>query len=182
MSNKILRIILVSTMLIPFSLWAPKAEAAPTDTVAVRVTVTASISVNITETELLLGSVAAGSTTVSAAGVTVTNNGSGINETYSLSLTNPSGWTASQTAPGAETYVLNSAFDADGTGITWLETNHALSTTPVACSATKFAADQTGLNVPYNSARKLWFQFKAPTSTSVGTQQSITVTVTAQAS
>lgn len=159
---------------------APKAEAASSDTVAVRVTVTPSISVSITEDTLSFGSVAAGSTTVSATGVTVTNNGSGVNETYSLSLTNPSGWTAS-TTQGNETYVLNAGFSSVIGGITWSAANHALSTTPVVSTATKFAGDQTGVSVPYNTARKLWFQFKAPNATNVGTEQSIVVTVTAQA-
>ena len=157
-------------------------EAAQTDSVAIKVTITPSISVNITETEMLLGSVVAGATKVSASAVTVTNSGSGINETYSLSLSNPSGWTASQTAAGVETYILDTAFDADGASITWSDANHALSTgTPVISSVTKFAGDQTGVSVPYNVQRKLWFQFKAPTATSVGTEQSIVVTVTAQA-
>lgn len=158
-----------------------KAEAAQSDAVAVRVTVTPSLSVSITETALTIGSVVAGSTSVSTSGVTVINNGSGVNETYSLSLTDPAGWTASQTAAGVETYVLNAAFDADGAAITWSNTNHALSTTPTTCTATKFAGDQTGVSVPYNATRKLWFQFKAPTATTVGTEQSIAVTITAQA-
>lgn len=158
------------------------AYAGSTDSLTVKVTVTPSISVSITETELQLGSVPAGGTKFSATGATVTNDGSGINETYSLSLINPPGWTASPTAPGVETYVLNGVFDADGTGITWDNTNHALSTTPVPCSATKFAGDQTGVNVPYNAQRKLWFQFKSPTATTIGTEQSIGVTITAQAS
>lgn len=159
----------------------PRAAAAATsDTVAVTVTIGCTLSVNVTETTLNLGTVAPSGTIASTSGATVTNNGSGCNETYSLSLTNPSGWTASQTAPGANQYVLNAAMDADGTGITWGAANHALSTTPTACSATKFAGDQTCLNVAGAAGRKLWFQFLAPTSTSVTTQQSITVTVTAQ--
>jgi len=52
---------------------------------------------------------------------------------------------------------------------------------PVAASATKFAGDETGLSVAVSGARHLWFRFNAPTSTSVTTQQSITVTVTAAA-
>jgi len=139
------------------------------------------ISVSIAEDALSLGSVAAGSTTISQSAVNVINNSDGVNETYSLSVTNPSGWTASQSAAGAETYVLDAVFDADGTGITWSEANQALSTTAVASSATKFAGDQAGVNVPYNATRKLWFQFKAPTSTTVNTEQSIVVTITAQA-
>lgn len=156
------------------------AEAAPSDLLAVKVTILATLSVDITETEINLGSVGAGTTTVSASGVTVTNTGSGINETYSLSLTNPGGWTASQTAPGAETYVLNAAFDSDGT-LSWDVDDQALSTAPVACTGSKFAGDQNGVSVPRNAVRKLWFQFMSPTSTSIGTQQSIAVTITAQA-
>lgn len=160
-----------------------QAEAASSDTVAVKVTVTPSISVSITEDTLLLGSVAAGGTEVSTSAVTVINDGSGVNETYSLSLANPVGtWTASQDAPGVETYVLNAAFDADGTGISWSNANHALSTGVTACTASKFAGDQTGVSVPYNTTKTLWFQFKAPTATTVNTEQSIVITVTAQVS
>lgn len=171
---------LVITIVLAGLLFIPLTYAGQTDTLTVKVRITPAISVNITETELSLGDVAAGGTKVSAAAVTVTNNGSGANETYSLSLSNPSGWTASQTAAGVETYILNAAFDADGAGISWNNTNHALSTTAVPCSATKFAGDQTGAVVPYNAARKLWFQFKAPTATSVSTEQGIVVTITAQ--
>lgn len=182
MDKRLSRLIPVLLVVIFTCLAVSKIEAAQSDSVAVKVTITPSISVSVTETELLLGSLAAGATKVSTSAVTVTNDGSGVNETYSVNLADPSGWTASQTAAGVETYVLDAAFDADGTGITWSETNHALSTTPAASSATKFAGDQTGLSVPYNAARKLWFQFKAPTATSVSAEQNIAVTVTAQAS
>lgn len=182
MDKKFLRLVVVLLVSMLTCYAIPQVEAAQSDSVAVKVTVNPSLSVSITEDTLSLGSVATGDTTVSSSAVTVTNNGSGINETYSLSLTNPSGWTASQTTTGVETYVLNTALDADGTGISWGEANHALSTTPVACSATKFVGDQTGVSVPYNATRKLWFQFKAPTATSVSSEQSITVTITAQAS
>ena len=157
------------------------AHAASSASVAVKVTITPAISVTITESSLVLGSVSAGGTVVSPSGVTVTNNGSGIKETYSLSLVNPSGWTASQSAAGSETYVLNAAFSNAVSGITWAEANHALSTTPVVSSTTKFAGDQTGVSVPYNTTRKLWFEFNAPTATAATAEQSITVIVTAQA-
>ncbi len=157
------------------------ARAASSASVAVKVTVTPAISVTITESSLVLGSVSAGGTVVSPSAVTVTNNGSGINETYSLSLVNPSGWTASQSAAGSETYILDAAFSSAVSGITWSQTNHALSTTAVVSSSTKFAGDQTGASVPYNTARKLWFKFFAPTATTASTEQSIAVIVTAQA-
>lgn len=176
--------ILISMALIAVLFLVPLSvsEAAESAAVTIKVTVAPTLSVSIAENTLSLGSVAAGSTTTSTGAVTVTNNGSGISETYSLSLANPSGWTASQTDSGADAYLLNAVFDADGAGITWSNVNYALSTAPVACSATKFAGDQTGTSVPYNAARKLWFQFKAPTSTTISTEQGIVVTVTAQAS
>lgn len=179
--NRIFRLASALSVLALVSLASQRIEAAQSDAVAVKVTIAPSISVSVTEDTLTLGSVATGGTKVSAAAVTVTNDGSGVNETYSLSLANPAGWTASQTALGVETYVLNTAFSNAVSGITWDVSNHALSTTPIVCSASKFAGDQTGVSVPYNGIRKLWFQFKAPTVTTVGTEQSIVVTVTAQA-
>lgn len=139
------------------------------------------LSVNVTDSEFSIGTVASDSETVSSIPLIVTNNGSGANQTYSLGVINPVGWNISQTAPGANTYVLSAAFDADGSGINWSNAEHALSTTAVACSSTKFAGDQTGASVPYNQTRKLWFQFKAPTSTTVSGEQKITITITANA-
>jgi len=182
MNKKASRLLIAGLVLILTCYVITEVKAGPLDTVAVKVTVTPSISVSVTEDALTLESVAAGSATVSASAVTITNNGSGVDETYSLSLSNPSGWTASQTAPGVETYVLNAAFSNVVGGIIWSETNHALFTSAVVCSASKFAGDQTGVGVPYNATRKLWFQFKAPTATTVGIEQDIVVTVTAQVS
>lgn len=156
-------------------------EAAQSDVVSVKVTITPTISVSLSEDTLSLGAMNVGVSKASASGVTVTNNGSGIPETLSLSLTNPAGWTAAA-APSLETYVLNASFDSDGKDINWAEANHALSATPVVSSASKFAADSSGVSVPYNTTRKLWFQFKAPVATAVTNEQSILVTVTAQAS
>lgn len=152
-------------------------EAAQTGSVAVKVTIT-NLSVSVSPATLTLPNVSVGGTVVSGSGIVATNDGN-VNETLSLNLTNPAGWTASGTAPGAEIYVLNGAFDADGLGITWAEANHAITTTPVSSSATKFAGDQNGTNIAAGINRTLWFQFKAPTSTSVTTQQTINVTVTA---
>ena len=182
MSKNLLKLNMVFMAALLICSCLSKAEAGQSGSVAVKVTVTPSISVNIAETSFAFGSVAAGSTSVSTSAVTVTNDGSGVNETYSLSLSNPSGWTVSQSVAGVETYILNAAFSSVASGITWDVTKHALSTTPVACSVAKFDGDQTGASVPYNAARNLWFQFKAPTATAVTTEQNIAVTITAQAS
>ena len=174
-----------------FLLPAYIAQAALSDSVTVKVKIAPSISVDITETELPIGDVtagiAAGSVIPSATGVTVKNNGSGVAETYSLSLTDPAlRWKAVQTDvdrnTAAEKYILNAAFASTKNNITWDDAKHALSTTPTPCTTSKFAGDQNGIAVPYNTPKTLWFQFKAPIATEVGTEQGITVTVTAAAS
>jgi hypothetical protein len=88
-----------------------------------------------------------------------------------------------QAAPSAaEEYALLAEFNsAAPTAGSFTYANFALSTSPVAASATKFAGDQTGLSVAVSATRKLWFRFNAPTSTSVTSQQSVTVTLTAAA-
>ena len=156
------------------------AFAQSTETLAITVTVSSTLGVSISQSALDLGSVGIDTSTQSTSGVTITNTSSGINETYELSLTNPAGWVASQTGPDADVFVLNAAFDQDGT-IMWSEADHALSPTPVSSSSTKFAGDQRGMNVPHSETRELWFQFRSPTQSSVTTQQTITLTVTAVA-
>lgn len=156
------------------------AWAANPATISVTVTIQ-NLSVSATG-PIAFGTVTAGSETVSGSASTVTNDGN-VTETYSLSLTNPATWTAVQAAPSAaEEYALLAQFNsAAPTAASFSYANHALSTTSVASSATKFAGNQTGLSVAALGTRSLWFRFNAPTSTSVTAQQTITVTVTAAA-
>lgn len=130
---------------------------------------------------IAFGTVTAGSQSVSGAGSTVTNDGN-VTETFSLSLTNPGGWTAVAAAPASEQYALLAQFNSGApTSASFTYANHALSTTSVGASGTVFAGDTNGLSVAASAARNLWFRFDAPSSTSVSSQQSITVTVTASA-
>lgn len=177
MKKLIVIIILAGLFLLPA--YIAQAGNTPSDSVTVKVKVTPALSVIITEETLTLPDVAAGGVTTSVTGVTAKNDGSGINETYSLSLVNPAGWTASQTAPGIETYVLNAAFASAKDKITWDNTKHGLLPTPAPCTTTMFAGDQTGVAVPCNAERTLWFQFKAPTQTKLTDTQGISVIVTA---
>jgi len=153
--------------------------AANPATITVTVTIQ-NLSVSATG-PIAFGTVPAGSENVSGSASTVTNDGN-VTETYSLSLTNPGGWTAVQAPPGAEEYALSAQFNSGApTAASFTYADHALSTTSVASSATKFAGNQTGLSVPASATRSLWFRFNAPTSTIVTAQQSITVTITAAA-
>jgi hypothetical protein len=170
----------VSATVALLALASAPAFAANPATITVTVTIQ-NLSVSATG-PIAFGTVVAGSQTVSGAASTVTNDGN-VTETYSLNLTNPSTWTAVQAAPSsAEEYALLGEFNsAAPTAGSFTYANFSLSTSSVAASATKFAGDETGLSVAVSGVRHLWFRFNAPTSTSVTTQQSITVTVTAAA-
>lgn len=156
-----------------------RADAANPATITVTVTIQ-NLSVAASG-PIAFGTVSAGSQTVSTGASTVTNDGNSP-ETFWLSLTDPAGWLAVQSAPGAEEYALlakfNSAAPAAGS-FTYVD--HALSTVSTASSGTKFAGDETGLSVAAAATRSLWFRFNAPASTVVTAQQSITVVVTAAA-
>ena len=129
---------------------------------------------------IAFGVVLVSTTTVSTSASTVTNDGN-TTETYDLKLTNPGGWTATSGAPGSETYRLSAQFNVAQPTAVSFDADHDLTTADQTSSATIFAGDQTGLSVAASAARSLWFKFEAPTSTTVTTQQSITVTLTAAA-
>ena len=159
--------------------WTSGIHAANPATINVTVTIQ-NLSVSATG-PIAFGTVAAASVTVSTDSSHVVNDGN-VTETYWLMLTNPGGWTAVQAAPASEQYCLSAKFNSSRpTSGSFTYADHALSTTSTACSASKFAGDQTGLSVAVSGARYLWFKFEAPTSTTVTTQQTIVVTITAAA-
>ena len=157
--------------------WASSVHAANPATINVTVTIQ-NLSVSATG-PIAFGVVAAATATISSDSSHVVNDGN-VTETYSLNLTDPGGWTAVQAAPGAEEYCLSVQFNSDEPS-TFTYADHALSTTSTACSATKFAGDQDGVSVATSGARYLWFKFEAPSTTTVTTEQTIVVTVTAAA-
>jgi hypothetical protein len=159
--------------------WTSGIRAANPANINVTVTIQ-NLSVTATG-PIAFGTVVAGTANVSTDSSHVINDGN-VTETYSLSLANPAGWTAVQAAPASEQYCLSAQFNGSRpTSGSFNYTDHALSTTSTACSATKFAGGQTGLSVPVSGARYLWLKFEAPTSTSVTTEQTIVVTITASA-
>ncbi|MCX6832130.1 MAG: hypothetical protein NT028_08370 [candidate division Zixibacteria bacterium] len=163
------------------ALWVSPVQAAD-------VTVTAtilSVSVSVTSgSPVAFGIVAASSTTRSTVAAVIANDGN-VNETYSLSLTDPvADWTAAATA-GANEYVLSAMFSTAAPGATFGAEDVLALAPPVACTATVFGntvAGESGLVVPMSEARNLWLEFKAPTTTSSYAQKTITVTITADAS
>ncbi|MFH1784761.1 MAG: hypothetical protein ABH868_07750 [bacterium] len=139
------------------------------------------LSVNISGS-VDFGILQLGDEVVSTQALTVTNTGT-ITETFSLLLLDPSGWRAVQVNPGDETYVLNAMFNtARPLSLSFVESNHALSTIPQQCTTNKFAGDRTGAGVSSAASRLLWFEFRAPTMTSIIDSQTIRLVITVEAS
>lgn len=177
---RIKSVFLVSTLvLLAFAFGTSVVRGANPANINVTVTIQ-NLSVSATG-PIAFGMVATSSVTVAGDSSLVTNDGN-ITETYSLNLTNPGGWTAVQAAPGSEEYCLSVQFNSDEPGSgDFTYANHALTTGSVACSGTKFAGDETGVSVAATGERHLWFKFEAPSGTTVSTEQTIVVTVTAAA-
>ncbi len=161
------------------------AEAAQTADITVTVTCR-KLSVGVSPTSYAFGTVNEGTTTVAASAIVVTNDGN-VAETYQIKLTNPGGWTAIQAGtPGTDQYMLSAIFHGATAPLTGdFADNDALGTAYVTCSATVFAKDtsppETGVGVAAGAERRLWFRFVAPSYSTVGTPQSITVTINATA-
>jgi len=137
-------------------------EAGQSENVDITVTVTPSLSVSLSGSALALGTVAVASTTESGTAIVVENNSSGVAERFSLAHSTSGDWT-SGTTPGAETFALNVAFAETIGGASWTQVDLVVSG-----------------SVDHNGTANLWFQFKAPTTTSATAEQTINVTVNAQ--
>lgn len=156
-----------------------KAFAANTATFNVTISIAASADITIIEGGPIdFGVQGAGNSAISSSPIIIKNSGSGSNQTYSLNLINPSGWTAVGSVPGFDQYRLSAAFDSDGAGITWGD-NCVLTTSSIPASVTQFAGDQTGSAVAYNAERKLWLSIDAPSGTSSPSQKTIQVALVA---
>jgi len=152
--------------------------AANSATINVNVSITQEASISVTGGTIDFGAMKISDSAISTSAIVVKNNGSGGNETYSLSLINPSVWTAVTTAPGVDQYRLSCAFDATGT-VTWNPANHALTTSSQPSTVTKFAGSETGVAVPYNSDRHLYLKLETPSATTSPAAKTIQTVITA---
>lgn len=144
------------------------------------------LSVSVTPDTWAIGAVAAGSTQNSTA-FTVTNDGN-VAEDFSLSVADPANWTndtnagSPDNAAGANEYVLRALFDTASTH-TYEVTDCLDDTAQVAddTGGTRFTdGDDSGNNVAVGANKSLYLQFDVPTTGSNTTEQSLTLTITAQ--
>ena len=147
------------------------------------------ISISISSSGYDFGTVLKNSTNVATSSITVTNNGN-VNERYSLNLASPAGWTCvTDTVPGAEEFRMCGNFQTATAQashfVIAVSSSDAIGTAQSVCSIADFAKDNEGeaakgYNVPPSEDRYLWFRFESPSSTTQKTQQTITVTITAE--
>jgi len=157
---------------------AGAAQAAVTANATVLASVAPTLSVALAGAPSNFNPVNAATTTVGNNAIVATNDGSGVTETYEVSLVNPADWT-SAAAPTADVFSMYGKFNVLAPAVGTYAAGHLLTTTPVLSSGSQFAGDQTALNVAHLATRNLWLRFDAPTITSFTAVQSITIVVTA---
>jgi len=182
------KIILVLTVVGLFSLAiVDVVSAASTADVVISVTCR-KLSVGVSVGTSAFGTVNEGSETVASSANGVNNDGN-VTEDFELKLTAVAGWTALQAGtPGTDEYILGAIFKfAAPTTADYDDSEDMLSTGYVEATTAIFAKDgdvvgEKGYSVAASGNRNLWFYFFAPSATTVGTQQLITVTCRATAS
>lgn len=120
---------------------------------------------------------------ITASSVTVTNGGtSNVSETFALRINGGvTVWTAGAAA-GADIYHLRAIFNAATVPVTAnFGPEDDMTTTSTASSATVYSNGvETGVSVPVNGARGLWFKLDLPTTSSSAASQDIGVEVLGQ--
>ena len=161
-------------------------HAAPDNpvSVTVRVTITSALEITVVSGELIdFGSMAPGvSAVVDEIPTVIKNTGSGVTQTYKMIADSPVDGLTAGAAPDHNVYVLQAAFhDIEPAAGVFGSEDTLVEDTEITASGTVLSIDgsETGLSVPYNESRSIWYKFTPPSSSSVTTQQDITVTITA---
>jgi hypothetical protein len=147
-------------------------------------TVTPVLSIQVSSTAYNFGTVNLAATTVSTNSVVITNQGN-VTETYSLAVATTgalSVWNVGISTPTSfNTFVLFGAFNASQPSSTTFTMADIMPSTSTASSGTQFTINgsQTGLSVPANLTRQLWFLLDMPLTVSTTNQEQMNVTVTA---
>lgn len=164
------------------ALYVGSAQAALTADLTITVTPAGTKSIAIAGSPYDFGSLNVGVSSVSATAVVIENDGTLPMQVGAQVTTQGAPWTVGA-APGDDIYNLRALFnttrpaDGDFTAVT-----DDLTTGLTLATAAVYAGDESGLNVAPAAAvdnRNLWLRIDMPTSTSVSTQRSIVVQLSA---
>ena len=141
------------------------------------------VTVGVTITDTYdFGTVQMAEQKVSDNPLVVTNTGT-TTQTYSFYLFNPSVWTAVDTNPGNETYVLGAIFNNVQPVVANFDVpDDCVIVTLKKCTDLVFAGSQSGENVLEDETRDLWLLFGTPLITTSTTEQRIRLVISAEAS
>lgn len=139
------------------------------------------IGVGIDVVSYNFGTVSLNTTTISTSAAIVTNAGN-VSQTYSLSAAPQGGsiWSIKASTPTAfDQYVLFGQFNSGQPTNASFVAADSIVGTPTAASASVYAGNQTGLNVPAGAARNLWLRLDMPLSSSTTDQHLLNLDVSA---
>ena len=185
MNSYMKKLVGAGLMAVGLGLIGRNAHAANPDAMQISVTPSVTYAVTITSVNASgyqFGTVALNSTTQSTAAITVANSGN-VAEYFSMAVTNTSGnWAASASAPTTDNFRLIGLFNATEPASSSFQTSDALTNSTPGAAATLYGHASTKTNPSAN--QKLWLRLEMPQSLNTGTTgaQTMTLTVTGQAS
>lgn len=161
-------------------------QAAPSANVTVSVTITTALDITVDSGGTInFGSMDPGDAeSVNATPTVIRNSGSGANQTYTMYVTSPGGWSIADTV-AHNTYLLEAAVNdaepasGDFDTLDNLLAEGAGSTKTCSAAVHSIDGDPNGANVPYNETRSIYFNFQPPSTSSLTGVQNITVTIAA---
>jgi len=124
--------------------------------------------------------------------ITVINDGN-IKETYSLKISSvtlyddsPSLWKSTDTTTGYNRFIFYAVFHGTNVVTAYFEANDIVVDENRPSTSERYTYEdgsppyeQTGVGVPADEERKIWFRLDMPTQTTTGKKEKIKVTVTA---
>jgi hypothetical protein len=165
------------------------ASAATSDSITLKISCVVTLSVDIDQDEYNFGDVAARTAEISTDTIAVTNNSGGLTEDYTINCsTATADWNLKTSDPldtDEDLFSLQAllkstqALEADYSGKTFFDTNAGTDQNMDIGFGT---AAYTGDDVPADAVRNIWFRLHTPGTTTSQTEQSLSVTITANGS
>ena len=152
------------------------AKAVTSQVLDIHVSINATKSLSVGTTFYNYGALAVNTSSVSATALVVTNNSSGLIETYRMvagNATSDAGgtnWTLAASTGSADQYAIDAIFATTApTNVDANWSSDALSAVVTTCSATQFGNGtlaEAGASVNPSATRNLWFRIHTPTTLS----------------
>ena len=165
------------------------ASAATSDSITLKISCVVTLSVDIDQDEYNFGDVAARTAEISTDTIAVTNNSGGLTEDYTINCsTSTADWNLMTSDPAdvdEDVFSLQAllksaqAVEGDYSGKTFFDTSAG---TDQDMDIGFGTAAYIGDDVPADAVRNIWFRLHTPGTTTSQSEQSLSVTITANGS